>query len=104
MGLSHQNRAIPRVNVVTGMNDMPGEWTQPRSRRPSLHLTGAEAVAVVRPTPLFAMDALLTTVPKGDGRAVLMLPGMLRGDPHTANAREFLTDIGYTTFGWNAGV
>jgi hypothetical protein len=86
------------------MNDMPGEWTRPQSRRPSLHLTGAEAVAVIRPVPRFPMDALLATVPRGDGHAVLVLPGMLRGDPHTANARAFLTDIGYATFGWNAGV
>jgi pimeloyl-ACP methyl ester carboxylesterase len=75
-----------------------------RSRRPSLRLTVAEAVAFVRPAPKFSCEVLKAMAPKGDGHAVLVLPVLLRGDACTAHVRRFLSAIGYAAHGWNLGV
>jgi pimeloyl-ACP methyl ester carboxylesterase len=53
----------------------------------------------------FAMTAgpLLVTMPRGDGHAVLVLPGLGGGDSSTAPLRWFLGQLGYRSFGWGLG-
>jgi hypothetical protein len=74
------------------------------SRRPPIRRTAIEFAALIWPTPLLPVDALTVRAPIGDGHAVLVLPGSLRGDPYTKSVRRFLTAIGYTAHGWNLGV
>ena len=78
---------------------------EPRaSRRPPLRRTAAEAIALISPTPGLTVDTVAARAPSGDGHAVLVLPGMLRGDPHTASVRQVLTAIGYSAHGWGLGI
>jgi pimeloyl-ACP methyl ester carboxylesterase len=74
-----------------------------QSRRPPLRRTAAEAGALILPAPRLPVDSLAREVPKGDGHAILVLPGMLRGDAYTADVCQFLTAIGYTAWSWNLG-
>jgi pimeloyl-ACP methyl ester carboxylesterase len=46
----------------------------------------------------------LARVPRGDGHAVLVLPGFLATDYSTAPLRAFLARLGYRTFPWALGV
>lgn len=71
---------------------------------PDPRLTAAEALALITRNPKLPMAELVAAAPRGDGHAVLVLPGMLRGDPFTDRVREFLIEIGYAAFGWNLGI
>jgi pimeloyl-ACP methyl ester carboxylesterase len=53
----------------------------------------------------FAMTAapLLAMCPRGDGHAVLVLPGLGGSDSSTAPLRWFLTLLGYRCSGWGLG-
>jgi pimeloyl-ACP methyl ester carboxylesterase len=53
----------------------------------------------------FAMTAgpLLAASPRGDGHAVLVLPGLGGSDSSTAPLRWFLGRLGYRSFGWGLG-
>jgi len=44
------------------------------------------------------------SVPRGDGHAVLVLPGFLTGDWATVGLVEWLRRIGYDAAGWGAGL
>lgn len=72
--------------------------------RPALRQTVAEFVALLSPTPTVSLASIACTAPEGDGHAVLVLPGWLRGDPFTAGTRQLLRSIGYTAHGWGLGV
>lgn len=47
--------------------------------------------------------ALLRRAPRGDGHAVMIIPGFLAGDAYNAVMRRFLTRIGYEAYGWGQG-
>jgi pimeloyl-ACP methyl ester carboxylesterase len=47
---------------------------------------------------------LMRRAPKGDGHPVVVFPGFGAGDLTTAVLREFLDNLGYTTYGWDQGV
>ncbi|MGB5093580.1 MAG: alpha/beta hydrolase [Parvibaculum sp.] len=53
-------------------------------------------------TLLPALPALMTA-PKGDGHAVLVLPGVLTGDTSTAILRAYLNELNYDTHPWKLG-
>ncbi|WP_158743812.1 triacylglycerol lipase [Acidisphaera sp. L21] len=68
--------------------------------RPTIRRTTAEAIAFVRRRPSLVVDPAL---PRGDGRPVLILPVIGRGDEHAAVARYALDQLGYRAFGWGLG-
>lgn len=72
--------------------------------RPSLRRLAAELAALVRPSPfpVFA-PGVLDALPRGDGGAVLVLPGATRGDGYTAGMRAFLAGLGHRPYGWGLG-
>jgi pimeloyl-ACP methyl ester carboxylesterase len=43
-------------------------------------------------------------LPRGDGHAVLVAPGVCTGDFATASVRGFLTRLGYAAHGWGLGL
>jgi pimeloyl-ACP methyl ester carboxylesterase len=53
---------------------------------------------------LRARRQLLAHCPRGDGHAVLVLPGLLAGDLSTAPLRRLLRGLGYDARGWGLGV
>ncbi len=66
--------------------------------------TVAEAMALIATS--FAVPARphAPTVQRGDGHAVLILPGLLRGDSSTSFVRQVLTSLQYSVHGWNLGM
>jgi pimeloyl-ACP methyl ester carboxylesterase len=46
---------------------------------------------------------LLKNAPEGDGHSVIVFPGLGAGDLSTAPLRNFLTNLGYDTYGWDLG-
>jgi pimeloyl-ACP methyl ester carboxylesterase len=46
---------------------------------------------------------LLQLAPRGDGHAVLVLPGLAAGDASTRVLRRLLADLGYAPYGWGLG-
>ena len=51
----------------------------------------------------FAEFALLTRLPVGDGRPVLVLPGFTASDQSTAALRYVLARLDYSVHGWHLG-
>lgn len=47
--------------------------------------------------------ASLMTAPKGDGRPLLLLPGLFNSDRSNFAMRGYLTALGYRVFGWELG-
>lgn len=45
----------------------------------------------------------LATAPRGDGRPVMVLPGLFNADRQTALLRRYLRDLGYDAHGWGLG-
>ncbi len=52
---------------------------------------------------LFATWPLLATARRGDGHPVLVLPGLLTGDPATLLLRNVLRVLGHDVSGWSLG-
>ena len=72
-------------------------------RRPVL--LAAEAARATTELAGFALLApLLASAPRGDGHAVLVIPGWLAGDRSTLPLRRCLRLLGYTVHGWGQGV
>lgn len=68
--------------------------------RPAIRRTTAEAMAFLRPNAVLVADPAL---PRGEGRPVLVLPVIGRGDAHAAPMRAALGQLGYHAFGWGLG-
>ena len=58
---------------------------------------GLDLAALVGTSPLLA------TARRGDGHPVLVLPGLLTGDPATILLRSFLRALGHNVSGWTLG-
>jgi pimeloyl-ACP methyl ester carboxylesterase len=72
--------------------------------RPPIRLYLSEPVrglAELAAMPLAA--PWLSFAPRGDGRGVLVLPGLLASDASTALLRRFLRRLGYDVHGWDLG-
>jgi len=73
-------------------------------RAPSRLWTLTEGRAVFELGAFYAARRrLLDTLPKGDGHAVIVLPGFLASNRSTAPLRGFLRDLGYDAHGWASG-
>ncbi len=51
----------------------------------------------------FATRPLLGTLPKGDGHAVMTLPGFMATNSSTTPMRGLLSQLGYDAHGWDSG-
>jgi pimeloyl-ACP methyl ester carboxylesterase len=59
---------------------------------------GLDAAALVAASPLLA------TARRGDGHPVLVLPGLMAGDPATMVLRTALRALGHNVSGWSLGI
>jgi predicted alpha/beta hydrolase family esterase len=74
-------------------------------RRPAIKRTVLEFAAFTRRARLDGetLSRLAAGLPRGDGAAVLVLPGVFRGDGQTVELRMLLALLGYAPFGWELG-
>jgi pimeloyl-ACP methyl ester carboxylesterase len=70
---------------------------------PSRLLLLAEVRAFWETGAAVALWPLLQLAPRGDGHAVLVLPGLVAGDGSTAVLRRYLRGRGYNAQGWGLG-
>jgi hypothetical protein len=70
---------------------------------PSRELLFLELRAIWELSAFFASYPLLRMAPRGDGHAVLVLPGLAANDTSTRPLRRFLNDQGWDANGWELG-
>jgi pimeloyl-ACP methyl ester carboxylesterase len=73
------------------------------SAPPSRELLLLEVRAIWELTAFFATYPLLRLAARGDGHAVLVVPGLAASDTSTRPLRRFLTDQGWSPHGWQLG-
>ncbi len=83
-------------------------WAEPTAnhrglRPPSKLLWLAEYRALWEIGFSLTATPLLLAAPRGDGHPVLVLPGFLVSDISTTLLRNYLTRLGYDTYGWELG-
>ncbi len=71
---------------------------------PGLLLRVLETRAVAEHYAAVAMRPMWGAAAKGDGHAVLVLPGLAAGDGSTALMRSFLQSRGFSPSGWGQGI
>jgi pimeloyl-ACP methyl ester carboxylesterase len=72
---------------------------------PPLHLFAIDQARALRDFSLGRQRrALVRRAPRGDGHAVLVLPGLFAGDFTTAPLRRFLRTLCYDARGWKLGI
>ncbi|GGB64683.1 esterase/lipase family protein [Blastomonas aquatica] len=77
--------------------------TASKARPPHPLLTLTEGRAVFELGWFVALRRAMKRLPKGDGHAVIVLPGFLAGDTSTRPMRGLLKDLGYVPYGWDLG-
>ncbi len=70
---------------------------------PNRFWTWIEGRAMFELASFYASRPFLSTLPKGDGHAVLTLPGFMATNNSTRPLRGLLTDLGYEAHGWDSG-
>lgn len=70
---------------------------------PPLWLTAMEARAAAEYASWNLSRRALSTLRRGDGHPVLVLPGFTAADRSTIRLRELLRELGYRTYGWKLG-
>jgi pimeloyl-ACP methyl ester carboxylesterase len=73
-------------------------------RAPGFHLRALEARMPYEALSSLALWPLLSVGPRGDGHAVLILPGLVAHDASTRMLRYFLIQRGYAAHGWGQGI
>jgi pimeloyl-ACP methyl ester carboxylesterase len=76
----------------------------PPERRPSANrLVFGEGRVMLEPARLAMNSYKLATQPRGDGRSVLVLPGLAGTDTSTVPIRSYLRGLSYDARGWGLG-
>lgn len=75
-----------------------------RSCPPSAWLVPLEGRAVLEWAAHFAARPWMRELPRGDGHAVVVLPGLLTGDWAMAPMRDILSKLGYQVHPWRQGL
>jgi len=73
------------------------------AKPPPIFLTMTEGRAVLELASFGLLRRQMRTLPKGDGHAVLVLPGFMASDVSTRPMRNLLDDLGYAAHGWSLG-
>ena len=106
--------SIPYKMPPTHLTPMPGSIVvdDEKSRReyptnlatpPNRLWTFSEGRAAFELGAFYAMRPFLSSLPKGDGHAVMTLPGFLATNSSTIPMRSLLRSLGYDAHGWDSG-
>ena len=91
------------MKAITGTPDY--DFESPAGvRPPGLLLRALEARMPYEAWSTMALWPLLQLGPRGDGHAVLILPGLAAHDSSTRMLRNFLIQRGYAAHGWGQGI
>lgn len=78
--------------------------TEPRYPRPARMLQAAELPrALWGLASLASSRAMLASAPPGDGRPIMLLPGLVNDDLSNVFLRRYLDSLGYRCVGWGLG-
>jgi pimeloyl-ACP methyl ester carboxylesterase len=75
----------------------------PKAQPPHRLWTLMEGRAMLELGLLYASRPLMATLPKGDGHAVMVLPGFMASNTSTVPMRNVLKRLGYDAHGWDSG-
>lgn len=76
---------------------------QPAAHPPHRFWTLVEGRAMFELGAFYMSRPFLSSLPKGDGHAVQVLPGFMASNTSTSPMRRLLRDLGYDAHGWNSG-
>ncbi|TAD83227.1 MAG: alpha/beta fold hydrolase [Sphingomonadales bacterium] len=74
-----------------------------KAEPPHRFWTLVEGRAMLELGLLFASRPLMASLPKGDGHAVMVLPGFMASNSSTVPMRNILARLGYDAHGWDSG-
>lgn len=99
---------ISRYRSLAGKSPPPSLDTDPwfhqaDVKAPNALLMMLEGRAPWELAAMFAAMPWLRRVPRGDGHAVLVFPGLGANDASTLPLRRFLQDVGYSAYPWKLG-
>ncbi len=77
--------------------------SRPKAEPPHRLWTLIEGRAMLELGLLYAARPLMAALPKGDGHAVMVLPGFMASNSSTVPMRNVLKRIGYDAHGWDSG-
>ena len=81
----------------------PAGTTSSKAEPPHRLWTLMEGRAMLELGLLYAARPLMAALPKGDGHAVMVLPGFMASNSSTVPMRNVLKRIGYDAHGWDSG-
>lgn len=81
----------------------PAGTTPSKAEPPHRLWTLMEGRAMLELGLLYAARPLMAALPKGDGHAVMVLPGFMASNSSTVPMRNVLKRIGYDAHGWDSG-
>ena len=73
------------------------------ARPPHRFWTFTEGRALFELGAFYASRPMLTSLPKGDGHSVIVMPGFMASNSSTAPMRSVLGELGYDAHGWDSG-
>ena len=80
------------------------EMSAPTDARPPHRFwTFTEGRALFELGAFYASRPMLTSLPKGDGHSVIVMPGFMASNSSTAPMRGVLGELGYDAHGWDSG-
>ena len=82
---------------------MDGAGTPRKAQPPHRLWTLLEGRAMIELGMLYAARPLMASLPKGDGHAVMTLPGFMASNSSTVPMRNILKRLGYDAHGWDSG-
>ena len=84
--------------------DYEPNTAKPRDAEPPhAFWTLVEGRAMLELGLFYASRPMLASLPKGDGHAVMILPGFMASNSSTAPMRGVLSSLGYDAHGWDSG-
>lgn len=91
------------ASIAPDASSLAGTGTQDQSSGPRRIWTLTEGRAMLELGAFYAARPLLATLPKGDGHAVMTLPGFMASNSSTVPMRGLLNQLGYDAHGWDSG-
>ncbi|MFM7403701.1 MAG: lipase family alpha/beta hydrolase [Erythrobacter sp.] len=89
--------------MATAAKDWKDQAEDPPARPPNRLWTLSEGRAMLELGAFYATRAWLGALPRGNGHAVMVLPGFMASNSSTVPMRSLLGTLGYKAHGWDSG-